>query len=378
VIATDVTATPVVVVAAVAAVAALASIWFWPRAHARRWENRGVTGRDLAEIENGFRTALIQAIGGVALLATFAVTWIQISDSRRASERTLALTERGQITDRFTRAIASLGATGSNDEYPLEQRLGGIYGLRRVAIDAPGERATVVAIMDAYLREHHVRHGDVDPVSVESDFFYAVRDWCGPSVPLGQSAAADAEAALQVAGSFGPRDVGRRRRNLGGLALDHAQADGAQLQNANLRGTSLRFSRLENADLSGTRISGMFASFSCLRGASLNRAEADVVDLQGSNLARATLRGTILNTSKLMGVCLEGADLSGANLASSDLTGADLTGAKLVGTDLRDADLRRVDGLTEEQLGGAATNGRTRLPAPGRTESPTRACRKDI
>lgn len=74
----------------------------------------------------------------------------------------------------------------------------------------------------------------------------------------------------------------------------------------------------------------------------------------------------------LIGACFAGADLRGADLRSAyliaaDLRGADLRRADVIGADLRDADLHGADlrealFLTQNQVGSARGDARTRLP----------------
>jgi hypothetical protein len=66
--------------------------------------------------------AVAQILGGAALLSGLYYTW-----------RTLQVNREGLITDRFTRAIDQLGATGAEGNKLFEIRLGGIYALERIA-----------------------------------------------------------------------------------------------------------------------------------------------------------------------------------------------------------------------------------------------------
>src|SRR5215207_2875546 len=70
--------------------------------------------------------------------------------TQEATRETLRITEQGQITERFTRAIDQLGAT--DDGKPkLEIRLGGIYALERIAKDSPKKYyATIMEVLMAY------------------------------------------------------------------------------------------------------------------------------------------------------------------------------------------------------------------------------------
>jgi hypothetical protein len=70
--------------------------------------------KDRAGAEAVTRTGLIAGLAGLAALGGLAIT-----------ARTYRLTEQGQITDRYTKAIEQLGGD------KLDVRLGGIYALER-------------------------------------------------------------------------------------------------------------------------------------------------------------------------------------------------------------------------------------------------------
>ena len=62
--------------------------------------------------------------------------------------RNLQVSQEGQITERFTRAIDQLGS----DE--IEIRLGGIYALERIARDSERDHWPIMEVLTAYVREH--------------------------------------------------------------------------------------------------------------------------------------------------------------------------------------------------------------------------------
>ena len=64
------------------------------------------------------------------------------------SRRTVEITEQGQVTDRYTKAIEQLGSD------KLDVRMGGIYALERVARDSPRDHPTVMEVLAAFVREH--------------------------------------------------------------------------------------------------------------------------------------------------------------------------------------------------------------------------------
>jgi hypothetical protein len=79
--------------------------------------------------------------------------------------------------------------------------------------------------------------------------------------------------------------------------------------------------------------------------------------LSGADLVDANLKGSVLRETILQGVDLRNAVLKGANLRDADLgvskrtqRATDLTGADLRGADLRGADLSCAKGVTNEQL----------------------------
>jgi hypothetical protein len=64
------------------------------------------------------------------------------------SRRTLQVTEQGQVTDRYTKAIEQLGSK------ELDVRIGGIYALERIARDSARDHPTVIEVLSAFIRQH--------------------------------------------------------------------------------------------------------------------------------------------------------------------------------------------------------------------------------
>src|SRR5829696_2304835 len=89
------------------------------------------------KLQNDVRTTLLQGLGGLAVLVGAFFTYRQLHIAREA-----------QVTERFTRAIDQLGHEN------LDVRLGGIYALERIANDSPQDRATVVEVLTAFVRDH--------------------------------------------------------------------------------------------------------------------------------------------------------------------------------------------------------------------------------
>ena len=106
---------------------------------------------------NSARTTLVQGLVGVAALAGILVAWQQLQTDREQSRTDrqqlrdqITLTRQGQVAERFTRAVDQLGSD------KLEQRLGGVYGLERIAKDSPDTdmRLVVTEVLTAYVRQH--------------------------------------------------------------------------------------------------------------------------------------------------------------------------------------------------------------------------------
>lgn len=277
------------VIAAIAAFALAAglAVWLIPRRQRERWERSGVTGKDLAELENSSRSTLVQLLGGVALILTFVATWLQISDARDASERTLELTAAQQASERFTRSVEQLGSPRP------ELRLGGIYGLEQAARDTPSRRETVGQLMLAYLKTNHPfdpfgprkRSSDLE---VQIDIARNTRSSlcerpAGAPLP-------DAQAALSVLLGI-PREV-RPQLDLTGVDLTAVRANGADFTGALLRRASLAGAKLSGAVFDEANISGE-------------------TDLRGACFRDARFRGAYIGLVDALAADFSGADFSG-------------------------------------------------------------------
>jgi len=118
---------------------------------------------------------------------------------------------------------------------------------------------------------------------------------------------------------------------------------GANLQEANLRGANLQEANLWRADLQGANLRGADLWRANLRGANLRRANLQEANLQGADLWRANLQEADLQGANLWRADLQGANLQGANLQEADLWRANLQEANLQGADLWRANLQGAD-----------------------------------
>jgi hypothetical protein len=290
----------------------LLAIWKVPQWQAASWQGR-IEPKDVAKLENDARTTLVQAVGGLALLIGLLFTWRNVKATERTSQETLRISQEGQLTERFTRAIDQLGSD------KLQICLGGIYALERIARDSERDRWPIMEVLTAYVRVKA-------PWKAE-----AMENHQPPPKP-----AADIQAILTV---LGRRTRTFRQGESEELNLGDTDLRGATLTGAQLQGAILINAQLQRADLTG---------------AQLQRAHLSFAELEGANLPNAQLQGADL----------AGAQLQGAILINAQLQKANLTGAQLEGANLSFAQLEGVEGLTVEQLSTVKTLYQARLDPP--------------
>jgi Pentapeptide repeats (8 copies) len=238
---------------------------------------RGRLEDERLKLQNDVRIGLLQAVAGVAVIAAVAGTWQQLETDRRQLRQQLEAAGATQAGERFAQALDQLGSE------QLDVRLGGIYGLERVAARASEEAAAAAtAYRPPWVDDPpSVWWGSQDRIQVFEILSAYVRTSShrppvGPAGSSLQVRQADVHAALTVLA---------RRTVLGGdPPLD--------LSGSLLAGARLGWARLAEADLRGA-------------------------DVRGSSLQHAELAGVHLEQSLLCGTQLQGADLRGAHLAGA-------------------------------------------------------------
>src|SRR5262245_41733447 len=106
--------------------------------------------KDRLTVENAARQTLAQIVGGVVLIGGLFFTWASLKITQESATKNQEITREGQITDRFTKAIAQLGEQGPEK---LAVRLGGIYALERIAKDSKDDHWPIMEVLTAYVRE---------------------------------------------------------------------------------------------------------------------------------------------------------------------------------------------------------------------------------
>jgi hypothetical protein len=310
--------------------AVLTALWWVPKRQVAYLKS--LTPEQLFDRENEARKTLAQIMGGIVVLLGAYYTWRSVQQTERAqrasednAQKSREISQQGQITDRFTRAIAQLG------DDKMEIKLGGIFALERIARDSERDHQPIMEVLTSYLRQH--APWTEDEPSTDAKAIPRLRE--------------DIQAALTVIG---------RAAHLHGrpkLFLD-------------FRGIGVQGAILDEPD---------FSSLAMIR-----------TDFSRCSLTEAKFRKTALVSVRFCSSVLARADFSGASLEGADLRWADLTeadfrnatlheamlgGAKLSEADLRGADLTGASGLTQEQIKAAKIDETTKLPTDlGASERP--------
>jgi Pentapeptide repeats (8 copies) len=190
----------------------------------------------------------------------------------RLSASTLRLSERGQITDRYAKAVEMLGSPS------YEICIGGIYALGHIMLDSPDYEPAIVAVLSAFIRRKAKRNDDLSVPWGEDE---AERDEVKPSFAI--------QAALNVFINSRPTATPPDLRD--------SDLRGARLRTAQLQGSSFRRSYLYKAKLSGANLSS-----AALVDADLTEADLRFVLLYDANLKRARLTVGALTQEQLAGV----------------------------------------------------------------------------
>jgi hypothetical protein len=285
------------------------------------------------------RTALLAGLIGVGALLTF---WLN-SRVYRITARTLEVTEQGQITERYTKAIEQLG----NDK--LDVRLGGIYALERIAVDSKRDHPTLVEVLSAFVREHsHHTHQESRP---------------------SQTTMPDRTIANVLAGFLrGRSEPAEVRQASPDRSDDEGPKPTTDVQAAiTVLGRLPDRSGVSRGDLTRALLTGATFGEANLSGAMLGEVDLSAASLDGANLSGAWLSG-----ANLSGAMLQGADLSGARLGLPHFWIWRARRDRLV-TD--GPKITAAVGITQAQLNTARGDAKTELPDELQRPDPGRPVR---
>jgi hypothetical protein len=284
-------------------------------------------------VENEIRRTIIQMLGGSFVLASVFFTY----ETVRISQQSLTLTERGQITERFTRAIDQMGSG------ELDVAAGGIYALGQIARESETEYHPIMDILIAFIHRH-------SPLGRR----------CRP----GHAISGDVQAAIAVIGTRNRAfETPGETIDLTRVDLSSADFSGADFEGVDFRGSCLQSANFDHASLEGANFSSYRLGISgavsvqptiltgaTFRGAHAPKAEFVAARMTSSTMSDANLEGADLSFAVLGhrgrvstggGADLSGADLSGANLSDATLGFVGLYGADLSGADISERQLER-------------------------------------
>jgi uncharacterized protein YjbI with pentapeptide repeats len=246
-------------------------------------------------------------------------------EAQESARRTVALSEQGQVAERFTRAIEQLGSTASDGSARPEIRLGGIYALERIANDSKQDRQAIMDVLSTLVRREAQGPQRLDARGC-AEYDRKVR------TPEEGQVRQRTDAVLQLT----LRALGRLNR----VHWDELAKRGIAPIDEPTVGNDVRKTDLSKTDLQGFNLTG--------------------IDLVGAYLQDADLAGTTLRLANL-----QDADLRCAHLEAASLQGADLRRADLTGAHLRGANFEGAQNLTSAQILQAREKGKgALLPKP--------------
>lgn len=230
-------------------------IIFWPAIEVEKFfsiQYHDASLKDRVGLITESRRTWAGVFGGIGIFLAVIINGFRakaISDQAKTANDQLRAVEKGQITERYTRAIELLGTltTGEKPVPHVVIRLGGVYALEQIAKDDPDSYLNVIVdVLAAYLRE-----STADPMISP------------PAVEMLAAAKVLSNLSINFSGV-----INLKRTNLEGVNLQ-----GANLESANLRGANLQGANLRRANLQGA----------ILNGANLGEADLEEANLQGAN-----------------------------------------------------------------------------------------------
>lgn len=186
-----------------------------------------LSGSDWASMDGPARTA---AVGQVRLSVVQVVAAVGASVALFYTARTYRLSRRGQVTDRFTKALERLS---SSESYV---RMGGVFAMEQIVQDAPDQASHAARVLNGFVRHH-------TEVSAEPGSLASVQLADRPKEHV-----QEALRALVVPRPWA-RGTTRPPVDLANLHLAKARLSGADLREALLTGSTLTDADLSGADL---------------------------------------------------------------------------------------------------------------------------------
>ncbi|MFH8398832.1 MULTISPECIES: pentapeptide repeat-containing protein [Streptomyces] len=197
---------------------------------------RWVTSDDWSALDAAARAA---AVGQLRLAVVQVVAAVGAGIALTYTARTFRLTRRGQVTDRFTKALERLS---SGEPYV---RLGGVLAMEQIVQDAPDQGDHAARVLNSFVRKH--------AQAAATSRLEATKLAEKPDEHV-QEALRALTVERPSGGSRVP--VNLARLHLRKVQLVDAHLHGALLEGATLRDADLRGAKLKGADLTGADLTG--------------------------------------------------------------------------------------------------------------------------
>lgn len=235
-------------------------LWRLPKWKAARLN---LSLKEQFDVENETRKTWATITGGMAVLFSLLFTWgnLRVAQdnlriTQKATTKSQELTRKGQITDRFTRAIAQLA------DRKLEIRVAAIYVLERIAKESSEEHWPIMEVLTTYIRVNApwpAREEQIRALTERLESVDQIRATGEEREILGMgyavflhNRAMDIHAALTVLGRHTLSYETEEQR----LVLILTDLSGANLTGAHLERAILGGAHLENAKLYCTHLQG--------------------------------------------------------------------------------------------------------------------------
>jgi len=217
------------------------------------WQVSGINNAtEKVTQENQYRATFAQILGGVAIGIGLYYTWRRVT----IAENDLKVSQEGQITERFTRAVDQLGAIDQFGNKALEIRLGGIYALERISNESEKDYWPIMEILTAYVRMNSSIDSSVngniqaiEPISmdIQANEFTKKENSKVRKIPLDIQAILTVIGRRKASSNFGEADrlglqktLDLQRTYLRKANLFMANLNAANLEEANLEGLILK------------------------------------------------------------------------------------------------------------------------------------------
>lgn len=305
-------------------------LWGVPKLQVGRWSDQ-LEAKDVVSLENNARAVLAQIIGGLILLIGLYFTAMNLKIAQKSADTTSKGTLEGQITERFTKAVAQLG------ENKKQINIGGIYALERLARDY--SKSTGDLSEDVFDRDENAPTDYWAIMEILTAYVRVNSSW---RQELGNKAitrlADDVQAVVNVLkrrdGSYFQKESAKFREP-DRLNLNETNLRRANLEGAPLEGVNFKEAHLEEALIANARLDQAIVAESYLQRSWGNQIHLEGANLYKTRLDLANLPGAHLNNANLESVVLDGAYLIGADLAGiqnwhkiTSLTLANIYGVK--------------------------------------------------